>query len=186
MKNNKALYYICKGINWTNWFITLAICYILPELFKGTYSDSLYGYGFIVFIGNILFVVFWFMFSSTRSRIVYQIWFFLGYIFAEYCMFYPVNIGFIIIDANITQKIILTILCIGMFASKIYTMSYETGEYKAGSTRRYNNKWDEKIYSATYELEHAKTYDERQRAQAKLERAKLDKERYSINEDDYK
>lgn len=137
----KVVYYLCKGINWTNWFITLAICDVLETLRNDTSVD---GYGYIVFVGNILFVVFWFL-LSTKGKWFYQIWFFLGYIAAEICMFMPEGIGrFIKVDANIIQKAVLTLLCIGMFASKIHTMSYEKGKYKAGSEEKYNNRRKEK------------------------------------------
>lgn len=60
-------------------------------------------------------------------------------------MFMPESIGrFIKVDANIIQKAVLTLLCIGMFANKIHTMSYEKWRYKAGSEERYNNRRKEK------------------------------------------
>lgn len=67
------------------------------------------------------------LFSNTRSRWLYQIWFFLGYLGAEYYMFFSPEGGIFgwlsyDISANIIQKIILTLACIVAFAHKLYTM----------------------------------------------------------------
>ncbi len=141
---NKALYIICKGINWINWLITLFICVTLTVISREESADGLNGYAYIVFVGNILFVVFWFLFS-TKGKWFYQIWFFLGYVAAEISMFMPESISrFIKVDANIIQKAVLTLLCIGMFASKIYTLSYDKGRYKADAYEKYNNSSKEK------------------------------------------
>lgn len=150
----KLLYIFCKAINWTNWFIAYAFVYALPMLFKDQYSGGLDAYGYFVMTGNVLFVIFWFMCASTRSRWFYQIWFFLGYIWAEIVMFKPsATKSFMTIDANIGEKIILTLMCIGMFASKIYTMKYEKGSYKKGAEDRYNNRVKEKNERAERSVE---------------------------------
>lgn len=150
----KLLYFLCKGINWTNWFIAYAFLYVLPMLFKDQYSDGLEGYGYFVLAGNVLFVIFWFKCASTRSRWFYQIWFFLGYIGAEIAMFKSTTkVPFMYIHANIGEKIILTLMCIGLFASKIYTMKYEKGNYKAGAEDRYNNRVKEKKEKAERSVE---------------------------------
>lgn len=186
MKKNKVLYYFCKALNWLHWFIAIAVCAILSTI-SGTSDSDLTGYSTSVALGYFLLAIFWFLFSSTRSRILYQMWFFIGYIYAEYCMFFAPDGGFlplgIYINATLFQKIVLTLVCICAFACKIYTMSYETEDYNRGASKRHNNRLDDRVYSATYDLEHARTVEDRRRAEAKLERAKLDRERYSWDED---
>lgn len=186
MKKNKVLYYVCKALNWVHWFILMAICSVLSTISGGSNND-LFGYAFIVFLGHVVFAIFWFLFSSTRSRLLYQVWFFLGYIYAEYCMFFAPDGGFLPLDNDINatafQKLILTLVCICAFACKIFTMSYETGDYNRGASKRHNNRLDDRIYAATYDLEHARTAEDKRRAEAKLERAKLDRERFSWDED---
>lgn len=71
-------------------------------------------------------------------------------------------------------------------AAKIYTMYYETDEYKDGAITRYNNRLDFAIYDAANELEHARTSSDQMRAEAKLERAKLNRKRYGIDEDEFR
>lgn len=48
-------------------------------------------------------------------------------------------------------------------AAKIYTMYYETDEYKDGAITRYNNRLDFAIYDAANELEHARTSSDQMR-----------------------
>lgn len=186
MKKNKLLYCICKAINWMHWFILTAICSVLPAISGGAESD-LTGYATIIMIGQLLFIIFWFIFASTSSRLLYQMWFFLSYILAEYCMLFKPEVSFATfqfnIDATIFQKILLTLICICILACKVYTMAYEKDNYDRGASRRHNNRLDDKIYNATYDLEHARTAADKQRAEARLERAKLDKERYSWDEE---
>jgi hypothetical protein len=83
---------------------------------------------------------------------------------------------------GIFEKIVLTLICVVALASKITTMVLETDEYNAGSISRHNNRLDHEIYSATYDLEHAHTAEELRRAEAKLERAKLNKEKHYLDE----
>lgn len=188
MKKNRILYGICKGLNWSHWFIILGICTVLSILPGGDMYD-LDEYGMIIGISTFLYAIFWFAFQSTRSRILYQMWFFLGYIYAEYCMLFSPTGGLASwiggnIHASVIQKIILTLACICAFTHKIYTMRYETEDYKAGASRRHNNKLDDKVYYATRKLEHATTFREKQQAEAELERAKYNRERYGLDEDD--
>ena len=42
------------------------------------------------------------------------------------------------------------------------------------------------IYDAANELEHARTSSDQMRAEAKLERAKLNRKRYGIDEDEFR
>ena len=65
-------------------------------------------------------------------------------------------------------------------------MYYETDEYRDDAVTRYNNRLDMAIYSATHDLEHARTSAERIKAEAKLERAKLNRKRYGIDEDEFR
>ena len=150
----KLLYIFCKAINWTNWFIAYAFLYVLQMHYNDQYSGGLDAYGDFVLAGNVLFVIFWFKCASTRSRWFYQIWFFLGYIGAEIAMFKSTTKEpFMYIHANIGEKIILTLMCIGLFASKIYTMKYEKGNYKADAEDRYNNRVKEKKEKAERSVE---------------------------------
>lgn len=128
---NKGKYFICMAINWTNWLLTMLMCIVLELLWKNSGSGSLEKYGMIVFGGNLLFAVFWLLRDFIRLSWFFQIFYFGGYIVAEIFMFMPEGIPFSTgIEANIMQKIILTILCIGIFASKIYTMSHKKAKYK--------------------------------------------------------
>lgn len=183
---NKALYYLCKGLNWTHWFIIAGLCEVL-EMFSDE-TNHLIEYAGIIFGSTFIYVIFWFLFSNTRSRWLYQIWFFLGYLGAEYYMFFSPEggiFGWLSYDirANIIQKIILTLACIVAFAHKLYTMSYEKDDYKSGASRRHNNRLDEKVYSATYKVERATTFREKQQAEAELERAKYNRDKNSWDED---
>ena len=55
---------------------------------------------------------------------------------------------------------------------------------RVGASRRHNNKLDDKVYNATYKLEHATTFREKQQTEAELERGKYNRERYGLDEDD--
>lgn len=186
MKKDKLLYYFCKGINCLHWFILMVVCGILSAI-SGTNDSDLFSYSIIVALGCFLFVIFWFRFSSSRSRILYQMWFFISYIYAEYCMIFApdgeiFSLG-MYINATVFQKIVLTWVCICAFACKIYTMYYETEEYSRGESTRHNNRLADRVYSAIYDLENATTAEDKRRAEAKLERAKLERELYSWDDD---
>lgn len=168
---NKILYRICKVLNWIMPFFILIL------------GDKIYiGYWLYVLIGYFAFSVFWFFWSSTRSRLTYQSFFFAGYIIGLYNAFtkndtvFENMLDFSSEEIHISAKIFMVFISAVAFASKIITMIAETAEYNAGYKSRHNNKLDDKIYSATYEYEHARTSEEKRKAEMRLERAKLDKE----------
>jgi hypothetical protein len=181
----KVLYYICKAINWSLPFLLIGFCGTITEAFL-----------YPVIIGYFLFAVFCWFWKDTKSRLTYQIWFFLGYIIGLYNIYveketvikrileaFNISTSSMgVSTAGISEKIVLTLICLVAFASKITTMVLETDEYNAGSISRHNNRLDHEIYSATYDLEHAHTAEELRRAEAKLERAKLNKEKYYLDE----
>lgn len=141
--------------------------------------------------GHILLRIFYFLFEATRSRLLYQMWYFIAYAVAEVYLFSSRTLaycgfGFFQIKSNLLDKIVLTIACVFFLAAKIYTMYYETDEYKDGAITRYNNRLDFAIYDAANELEHARTSSDQMRAEAKLERAKLNRKRYGIDEDEFR
>lgn len=150
MKKNKVLYYICKGLNWIHWFIILLICAALSMLSEDD-SYDLEGYGMIIFISTFLYVIFWYLFHYERSRILYQMWYFLGYIYADYYLLFSPTGGLAswfdisAMHASVIQKIVLTFASICAIAHKLYTMIYEKDDYKAinhesGTERQYHKR----------------------------------------------
>lgn len=177
----KILYILCKTINWA-----------LPFFLIANGAGNKINGGFlnhVITISYGIFAVMWFFYHSTSSRWLYQSFFFGGYIIGLYNIFTDHNTVFenmfhtTSIYMNIGDKLILVAVCIIAFTSKIYTLIYETKKYNAGSTERHNNYLDEKVYQATYDLEHAKTLEEKHRAEARLERAKLSREKYKIDDE---
>lgn len=83
-------------------------------------------------------------------------------------------------DVAVGMKVMIVLISIIAFVSKIITMAAETAQYNSESTERYNNRLDEDIYIAIDEVENARTSRERQVAEAHLEKAKLNKERYKL------
>lgn len=175
----KSVYILCKIGNWLLPLIIMAV----PGILKYDYD-----YIWCIYLGYILFGILWFMFSTTRSRLLYQSPIFIGYLIFMYNIYASDETIFEEIlninsyNATVGEKIIMTAFCIIVFVCKIYTMVYETKDYNDEAAWRHNNRLDDKIYSATYELEHARTAEDKRRAEARLERAKLDKERYKIDE----
>lgn len=173
----KFLYVLCKIGNW-----------LIPFIILGSFSKIDDSYIFYVTIGYALFIILWFMYSTSRSRLLYQSPIFIGYLIGMFNIFtsddttFEKLLGCSSENVTVGEKIIMTAFCIIAFVCKIYTMAYETKDYNKGATRRHNNRLDDKISAATYELEHARNAEDRQRAEARLERAKLDKERYKIDE----
>lgn len=175
----KILYRVFKVINWV-------IPFVLLFIWSSSWGEE-DAYCMIIFVSYLLFVVLWLLYSHSRSRWLYQIWIFVGFIYAEYSMFSVKDTLPEILEGSIekttSEKIILTLIAAVALISKIFTMMYETKSYKAGAGIRHNNKLDDQVNSAAYELEHAKTTEEKWKAEARLERAKLDKKRYSWDED---
>jgi formate hydrogenlyase subunit 3/multisubunit Na+/H+ antiporter MnhD subunit len=173
----KILNIICTIINWIIPFIIL----INTDKLNG-------GFTFYVTIGYFAFSVCWFIWRNSRSRFTYQIFFFAGYIIGLYNILSSNDTVFESClhesssSVSAGAKVFMVSICIIAFASKIVKMVLTTGDYREGATSRHNNRLDDKVYSATYEVEHARTIDERKRAEARLERAKLDKEKYSVDE----
>ena len=172
---NKIVYRICKVINW-----------IIP-FFIMLLGDHLYiGYSLFVILGYFGFSVFWFWWSTTRSRLTYQAFFFAGHIIGLYNVFtrddtiFENMIRDSSADVAVGMKVMIVLISIIAFVSKIITMAAETAQYNSESTERYNNRLDEDIYIAIDEVENARTSRERQVAEAHLEKAKLNKERYKL------
>lgn len=176
---NRKIYSICKVVNVLIYFIVCVVW--IFSLSSG--KDDITGYISIISLAYTAFIMLRRWYKNSRSRWLYQIWIFLGYIYAEYCMFFPTKEEFLengnlvvgSIEASIYHKIILTLLVIIALGSKLYTMYYETDDYRADAIWRRSNRLDEEIYKATYELEGARSTLERQKAYAKLQRAKVDK-----------
>lgn len=174
----KILNIICTIINW-----------IIP-FFIMINSDKLDGggYTFYVLIGYIAFAICWFLWKDSRSRLTYQIFFFAGYIIGLYNILssndtvFESSLGQSSSILSTGTKIFMVSICAIAFASKIVKMVLTTGDYREGATSRHNNRLDDKVYSATFDVEHARTFDDRKKAEARLERAKLDKERYRVDE----
>lgn len=175
----KSVYILCKI---GNWLLPLILTVIAVTL------NNEYDYIFCIYLGYILFGILWFMFSTTRSRLLYQSPIFIGYMVFMYNTYasdetiFEEMLNMNVYNATIAEKIIMTAFCIIVFACKIYTMAYETKDYNDDAAWRHNNRLDDKIAAATYELEHARNAVDRQRAEARLERAKLNKERYKRDE----
>ena len=172
---NKILYRICKVINWIIPFLIILL------------GEKLYtGYSLFVLIGYLAFAVFWFWWSTTRSRLTYQIFFFTGHIIGLYnvltrndTIFESMG-NYSSVDVALGTKVIIVFISVIAFASKIITMIAETSEYYANSKNRHNNRLDEEVYVAIGEVERARTLREKQIAEAHLEEAKLNKERYKL------
>lgn len=191
MNKSKIKYRICKILCAIDWLILLGLTSWLNDMSGIDWGNRLEDYYMIIIFGHILLRIFYFLFAATRSRLLYQMWYFIAYAVAEIYLFFSHTLaycgfGFFQIKSNLLDKIVLTIACVFFLAAKIYTMYYETDEYKDGAVTRYNNRLDLAIYDAAYELEHAKTSSDQMRAEAKLERAKLDRKRYRINEDEHR
>lgn len=174
-KTKKSTYILCKI---GNWLIPMIALLVEQNLFKnGTY---------MMYMGSglLLFIILWFCFSSTRSRLLYQSPIFIGHLLYLYCLYTSYDLIFHTFPDKVSvgEKIIMTALCILIFVCKIYTMVYETKDYNEDAGWRHNNRLQEKVDIAAYELEHARNQEERQRAMARLERAKLDYERYKRDE----
>lgn len=173
----KFIYYLFKTINWIMFFVSMSV------------RDA-HGFQFYVTLGYFIFAVLWYFWHNTRSRLTYQAFFFGGYIIGLYNTFTKGDTAFeqaihTSSDSITTKlKIILIIICVIAFASKIVTMLFETENYNLGAEERHNNKLDEEVVSATYELERARTPEEKRKAEARLERAKLNKERNYIKDKD--
>lgn len=189
MNKSKIKYRICKILCAIDWLILAGLASWLENMSSIDSGNRLENYWLIIFFGHILLRIFYFLFEATRSRLLYQMWYFIAYAVAEVYLFSSRTLaycgfGFFQIKSNLLDKIVLTIACVFFLAAKIYTMYYETDEYKDGAITRYNNRLDFAIYDAANELEHARTSSDQMRAEAKLERAKLNRKRYGIDEDE--
>ena len=178
IKMSKALYRVCKIINWA-----IPIFIVVYGFGNGGFNK---GYSYYAFIGIVIFVLLWAMYSSSRSRLLYQSAFFAGLIIGLYNTLTPQDTVFeklLSISSDTAtggEKILILIVTATAFLSKICTMIYETKEYNAGWIDRHNNRLDDAIDSAAIELGKAQTREDIVRAEAKLERAKLNKERKRI------
>ncbi len=177
----KLFYYLCKAINW-----------IIPLVIAINLSKINSGFSTYVCFGYIAFAIVWLLYSSSRSRLTYQSCFFAGYILGLINIFTDNDtvlesvINATSITMVIGEKIIIVAITAVAFTSKVITMIFETKNYNAEYARRYNNRLDDEIISATYDIEYARTTAEKQRAEARLERAKMDKERYKMDEEKYR
>ncbi len=178
----KFFYFLCKVINWIIPFAIMS--------FFGNNSNILYkGYTFYAIIGYAVFAAGWYYWRDRKSRLTYQSFFFAGHIigliniFTESDTVFEAVLSVSSADVGTSAKILAAVITAVAFASKIVTMIFETEEYNAGAARRYNNSLDHDIYEATSELECATTAAERAKAEAHLERAKLNRERYKVDED---
>ncbi len=175
----KSLYVLCKAGNWLIPFI------ILSGISNSKLDQS---YVFYTMIGYGLFCFLWFMWHDSRSRLLYQAPIFIGYMIGMFNIFTSENTAFEEMlnsssqDVTVGGKLVMTAICIIAVVCKIYTMAYETKDYNEDAAWRHNNRLDDKIDAATYELEYARNAEDRRRAEARLERAKLNKERYKIDE----
>lgn len=175
----KSVYILCKIGNWLIPFI------IIVGMSQSKFDESYFTY---MAIGYVLFGFLWFMCSTTRSRLLYQSPIFIGHLISLFNIYTSDDTVFEEIlnissdNVSVGEKIIMTAFCIIVFVCKIYTMAYETKDYNDEAAWRHNNRLDDKISAAAYELEHARNAEDRQRAEARLERAKLDKERYKKDE----
>lgn len=148
----------------------------------------------LVLLGNIFYIYSKFRNKKLYDRIVYEKWYFLGYLSAELIMFLDQQLdsmGFdaIRISATTSQKVTFTIICIIMLSAKIYKMYYETDKYMEGEEERHNRRvkknnkeLDDAILKAASDIEHAQTRMEQSKAEASMERAKLMKERYYVHD----
>lgn len=188
---NKILYYICKVICFTNLFILILVWIYYDSQRRG---NGMIWYCDLVLFGNIFYIYSKFRNKKLYDRIVYEKWYFLGYLSAELIMFLDQQLdsmGFdaIRISATTSQKVTFTIICIIMLSAKIYKMYYETDKYMEGEEERHNRRvkknnkeLDDAILKAASDIEHAQTRMEQSKAEASMERAKLMKERYYVHD----
>ena len=173
----KIFYYLCKALNW-----------IVPFVIILNTTKINNGFHFYVMIGYIAFIIVYFIWSHSRSRLLYQSCFFAGYILGLINIF-TVNDTALELAINATsstttveEKIILVAITAVAFTSKIITIIFETKDYNADYAWRHNNRLDDEIISATRDIEFARTAEDKRKAEARLERAKLNKERYKMDE----
>lgn len=188
---NKILYYICKVICFTNLFILILV---LTYYESQRRDDAVAMYCILVIFGNVSYAYSKFRNKKLYDRIFYEIWYFLGYLGAELIMLLDqqldsLGIDAIRISATTSQKVTLTIICIIMLSAKIYKMYYETDKYMEGEEERHNRRvkknnkeLDAAILKAASDIEHAQTRMEQSKAEARMERAKLMKERYYVHD----
>ena len=182
----KGTYVVFKIINW---ILTIGFILLSALAIGGTeygFMEGTENYYHIVAIGYFLFLVIWFFKRDTNSRILYQMWVFIAYIYADFVMFvkpdYASQLPFAMheIDASTVQMIVLAAVSVLALFSKVMTMAHETREYKSHDVDRYNQRLENKVISAESNLKLAKGYDDVTKAKAKLDKARDDRDRYTI------
>ena len=183
---SKGTYVIFKIVNWilTIGFILLSALQIGGSGYG--FMDGTENFYHIVAIGYLLFIVVWFFKHDTSSRILYQMWVFIAYIYANFVMFaapgYVSQLPFLQhgMDASLIQKIVLAAVSVLALVSKICTMAHETREYRSHGVDRYNQRLENKVISAESRLKLAQGYDDVTKAKAGLDKAREDRDRYQI------
>ena len=169
MKKN-VLYYICKVLN----CVAPLLILFFPAFGRWPFHEC----GLIIFCTYIVYFIARIgANNSGRGRMSYEIWIFVGFCVAGiYLMNTDIRTEYFIL------RILWIVLGVVVLLSKLITLVFETAEYNEGKEERKQfrkeYKLDEAVRSATYAVERAYYPEEKKAAEMKLERAKLERDRY--------